>query len=132
MSPTILVVDDDADCLEQTRVMLEAAGYNVLTADGAKQAQALLGRSRPDAAILDLMLEEADGGFRLCHCIKRMDPEIPVLILTGVASETGMDFGATTPEERAWVRADALLAKPVRFEQLQRELQRLLKHPAAP
>ena len=30
------------------------------------------------------------------------------------------------PAERAWIKADAMLSKPVRFEQLRRELERLL------
>ncbi len=129
MTATILVVDDDIDYLEQARIMLEFGGYTVITAESVKQAEQILGRTRPDAAILDLMLEEADGGFRLCRRIKQIDSSIPVMIVTRVASETGMDFGAATPEERAWVKADALLSKPVRFEQLQRELLRLLKQP---
>ncbi len=38
-----------------------------------------------------------------------------------------MDFDAATDEERSWIKADAMLAKPIRFEQLKREIDRLLK-----
>jgi CheY-like chemotaxis protein len=63
----------------------------------------------------------------LCYRIKKQDPTIPVIMVTSVTSETGLDFDATTKEERSWIKADALLDKPVRFEQLQREMNRLLK-----
>jgi CheY-like chemotaxis protein len=131
MMPTILVVDDDADYLAQTQMMLASAGYTVVTADSVKAAKDLLATTRPDMAIVDLMLENADGGFQLCHHVKRLAPQTPVIIVTAVASETGINFGMTDPGDKAWIKADALLAKPVRFEQLQREIARLLKTPAA-
>jgi hypothetical protein len=37
-----------------------------------------------------------------------------------------MDFALASDNDRAWIRADALLAKPIRFEQLRREIDRLL------
>jgi CheY-like chemotaxis protein len=78
-------------------------------------------------AVIDLMMEEMDAGFTLCREIKKTYPGCPVVICTGVANETGMAFDAATEEERAWVKADALLDKPVRFEQLQREIERLIR-----
>ncbi|MDY0031764.1 MAG: response regulator, partial [FCB group bacterium] len=123
---TILVVDDDEDFLFQQKVQLEAAGYKVITAPGSKAARALLRTSRPDMAVIDLMMEEMDAGFTLCREIKKTYPDCPVVICTGVANETGMAFDAATDEERAWVKADALLDKPVRFEQLRREIERLI------
>lgn len=123
---TILVVDDDVDFLTQQRLQLEAAGYKVLTAEGQNKANAILATTRPDLAIVDLMMENMDGGFTLCHEIKKKDASIPVILVTAVASETGMEFDAATEEERSWVKADAMLAKPVRFEQLRREMERLL------
>lgn len=126
-APTVLVVDDDDDYLLQEKTMLEQAGYRVVTAESRAQAEELLQQLRPDLAVVDLMMEEIDAGFTLCYRIKQKDPAIPVILLTAVASETGMEFDAETAEERSWVRADAFLAKPVRFEQLKREADRLLE-----
>ncbi|MFO7975128.1 MAG: response regulator [Candidatus Hydrogenedentota bacterium] len=123
---TILVVDDDEDFLFQQKVQLEAAGYGVVTAKSSKEARSLLRANKPDMAVIDLMMEEMDAGFTLCRDIKKTYPECPVVICTGVTSETGMQFDAATDEERAWVKADALLDKPVRFEQLRREIERLV------
>ncbi len=127
MAKRILLVDDDVDFLTSTTMQLQAAGYEVVQADGVTNARQKLGSEPVDAAIIDLMMEEADGGFSLCFEMKQHDPTLPVIMVSAVTSETGIDFGAGTDEERAWIKADAFLAKPVRFEQLQGELDRLLK-----
>ncbi len=124
--PMVLVVDDDPDFRQQLRMQLEAAGYDVTTAEGETAADALLETMKPDLAILDLMMERADGGFALSYRLKRRYPDVPVLMVTGVQHETELDFTTDTPAERAWIKADAVLGKPVRFEQLKRELSRLL------
>jgi len=123
---TILIADDDQDFRLQLRIQLEGAGFEVLAAGGRLEAEALLQERHIDLAIVDLMMEEVDGGFALCHRIKRKDPSIPVILVTAVTSETGLEFDAATKEERSWVKADALVDKPVRFEQLTREIDRLL------
>jgi CheY-like chemotaxis protein len=124
---TILVVDDDVDFLFQISTFLEKAGFKVLGADGQKHAEETLGRVRPDLAVVDLMMENVDGGFALSYHIKKKDPSIPVIMVTAVTGETGMEFDAATDEERSWVKADAFLSKPVRFEQLLGEIDRLLR-----
>lgn len=124
---SILLVDDDQDFVFQLRSQLEAAGYTVTVANTAKDAVERLSEMRPDMAIVDLMMEKPDVGFTLCYRIKKKDASIPVIMVTSVTSETGLDFDASTKEERSWIKADALLDKPVRFEQLQREMNRLLK-----
>jgi CheY-like chemotaxis protein len=124
--PTVLLVDDDDDFLFQHRLQLEAAGFNVIAAQGQKPAEEVLARLRPDVAVVDVMMENPDAGFVLCHRIRKKDPSIPVILVTSVNSETGMDFDLATEEDRVWIKADAMLAKPIRFEQLLGEIDRLL------
>ena len=123
----ILVVDDDADQLEQLEVQLQAAGFDVVTADGYATGIEAFTVEQPDLVILDLMMEEPDAGFRLSYEIKKVTPEVPVIIVSAVTSRTGLEFDAVTDEERAWIKADAFLTKPIRFEQLRREIDRLAK-----
>ena len=123
----ILVIDDDQDFLLQQQLVLEAAGYRVTRADTRKEGERLLAECRPDALIVDLMIDENDDGFALCYRAKKQSPAMPVIMVTGVAAETGIEFESATPEERAWIKADVLLAKPIRAEQLLGELQRLLE-----
>ena len=123
---TILVVDDDIDFLIQTETVLKAQGFNVVKAESQSEAEELLKKIQPDLAILDLMMEHFDGGFALAYHIKKIDPDLPVIICSAVTSETGMKFDASTKEERSWIKADLFLSKPIRHEQLLREIKRLL------
>ena len=123
---TILFVDDDVDFIFQQRVAFEAAGYTVLEANSRTDAMEVLERSAPDVAVLDLMMEEKDCGFVLAHHVKRRSPQTPVILVTAVTAETGLTFGVIDETDRQWIKADVVLAKPVRFEQLQGEIERLL------
>lgn len=125
-SKTILVVDDEQEFREQEREYLEAEGYSVVEAEGRVHAHELLNQRHYDLALVDLMMEEADSGFVLAREIKRAHPDMPLIIITGVATEMGVEFDVSSEEERRWIKADALLAKPIRFEQLTREMNRLL------
>ncbi|MCC6153342.1 MAG: response regulator [Candidatus Hydrogenedentes bacterium] len=126
VTKTILVVDDEQEFREEEREFLEAEGYSVVEAEGRVHAHELLNQHHYDMALVDLMMEEADSGFVLAREIKRAHPEMPVIIITGVATEMGIEFDVSSEEERRWIKADALLAKPIRFEQLTREMNRLL------
>jgi CheY-like chemotaxis protein len=124
---TILVVDDDADYRFQQRVQLEAAGYKVIEAESEQSAIAVLDRERPSLAIIDLMMEQMDAGFTLCYYAKKKYSDLPIILVTAVTRETGLEFDATTTDERSWIKADVILDKPIRFDQLHREIERLLE-----
>ena len=126
----ILLVDDDIDFLAQMQTRLKALQYDVVTAEGQQEAEKTLAEIKPDLAILDLMMEQVDGGFALAYHLKQKYPDVPVILCTAVANETGIEFDASTDEERAWIKADVFLPKPVRFEQLIREMDRLLQEKA--
>jgi CheY-like chemotaxis protein len=125
--PVVLLVDDDDDFIFQQKVQLERAGFEVLTANGEDDARQVLAQRRPDLAVVDVMMDNPDSGFTLCYYIRKQDPTIPVVIVTSVISQTGLEFDVANEEHRSWIRADALLAKPIRFEQLKGEIDRLLQ-----
>lgn len=86
----ILLVDDDPDILDAVSVILEAQGYQVVTARDGIEALATLKAEKPDLMILDLLMPKMDG-FAVCKELK--DPRwakyagIPILILTSVREE---------------------------------------------
>jgi DNA-binding response OmpR family regulator len=123
---TILLVDDDVDLLTGLVFQLKRLGFSTVAAETQRDGERLIDETTPDIAVFDLMLEHLDAGFTLCHRMKRKHPETPVILLTGVTAETGLEFDNVTNDERSWVKADAMLAKPIRFEQLEREIGRLL------
>lgn len=124
---TILIVDDDEDFLLQLQMQLERDGFDVITAHGQDEAEERLDEIQPDLVICDLMMENMDAGFVLSHRIKRLSPDLPIIIVTGVTSETGMDFALANRNGRTWVKAEAVLAKPLRYEQLRAEIDKLAR-----
>jgi DNA-binding response OmpR family regulator len=123
----ILVVDDDPDIRDQVELVLKANGYDVTPADSAANAEESLISFQPDLAIVDLMMEQMDSGFVLCHQIKKLYPNMPVIMLTAVRASTGFGFDINTPEAKSWVKADCILDKPVRAEELLNSVQKLLR-----
>ncbi|RPJ80170.1 MAG: response regulator, partial [Acidobacteria bacterium] len=101
----ILIVDDDEDFLFQHRIQLENAGFKVEAAGSRTQAEQAISSFTPDLAILDLMMEHHDDGFVLSHHLKRRFPNLPVILVTAVTSETGLVFDPASPEERSWIGA---------------------------
>jgi DNA-binding response OmpR family regulator len=124
---TVLVADDDADYLFQMKIMLENAGFMVITADSQRLAEEIIESVRPDLAILDLMMEKDDSGFILSYKIKKRYPEVPVILATAVSQETGISFGLDAEEDRSWIKADLYLEKGIRQDQLLLEIEKLLK-----
>lgn len=124
---TILIVDDDADYLFQLKFQVEKMGFDVVTAESQREAENILKNIKPDLAILDLMMENEDSGFILSYKLKRMYPDIPVIIATAVSAETGVSFGISSEQERQWIKADLYLEKGIRPDQLHREILKLLK-----
>jgi len=122
----ILIVDDDPDMLEQVSSILTHAGFSVVSAQGQEEGEEALLSTIPDLAILDLMMEQMDSGFVLAHQIKRMYPHTPVIILTAVTAATGLEFSVGGQAGRSWIKADAVLDKPIRGEQLLLTVNKLL------
>ena len=120
MAKKILFVDDDIDLLEQDKVLLESKGYKVITAETGEEGWKLFQKEKPDAAVIDLIMEQMDSGFVLCHRIKKTElgKRIPVFILTSATYDTGFKFSASTNEEKEWIKCDGILNKPIVLEDL--------------
>ncbi|MCF8337763.1 MAG: response regulator [Bacteroidales bacterium] len=125
---TILIVDDDSDYLFQTKMLVEGFGYNTITAESQKEAEKIIATTKPDLAIIDLMMENEDSGFILSYKMKKNYPDVPIIIATAVTAETGMSFDINSEEDRKWIKADQFIDKGIRNDQLEREIKRLLNH----
>jgi CheY-like chemotaxis protein len=125
-SKKVLLVDDDDVVLEQLSLIFEADEFQVKTAGSRAEGEDALLGYHPDLCVFDMMMEEMDAGLVLSNTAKRIYPEVPVILLTAVVAATGMDFRPKSNAARAWVKADTILDKPVRPEQLREEVQRLL------
>ena len=84
----ILIAEDDEDVLNILGRMLEEAGYDVLTATDGLEALNLMGGSGPavDLLITDIRMPRM-GGLALGDQVEARHPDLPILYITGYASE---------------------------------------------
>jgi DNA-binding NtrC family response regulator len=78
----LLLVDDDEDFCRLMSKRLSGEGYEVAWSTQGLGIEDLIQKIRPAAVILDLQLRETEGLIVLEN-IRKLDPELPVIILTG-------------------------------------------------
>jgi two-component system nitrogen regulation response regulator NtrX len=84
MALEVLVVDDEADIRELVSGVLEDEGYKVRTAADSSAALEAVEERRPSLALLDVWLQGSRlDGLQLLQELKRRDPTIPVLMISG-------------------------------------------------
>ncbi len=113
---TVLLVEDNEDARRMLAAHLEASGYSVLEADNGIDGLALAHEARPGLAILDIGLPGLDG-YQLAARLRADAATRPMrlIALTG--------YGQASDRERALEAGfDAHLVKPVKFDELAREL----------
>ena len=81
--PVILCVDDEENPLVLRKLVLEKAGYEVLTAQSAKQAWEVICSSPVDLVLSDHLMP-AMTGAELAKQVKAQFPNLPVVLLSGV------------------------------------------------
>ena len=114
MSRTIPIVEDSADIREILRITLSDAGFVVVAAGTAREAmQKLEQLSRLDLVLADFNLPD---GKHLVPDLKKIRPELPVIVLSGDAYSA----------RAALPQADAVLSKPLTGTSLVKEVRRLL------
>jgi CheY-like chemotaxis protein len=125
----ILLADDDPDLLEENKILFEAKGYKVVTAESGKEGWDKFSISKPDAAVIDLIMEEHDSGFILSHKIKSDShgKNIPVFLLTSATYLTGFKFGSYTSEEKEWLKCDEIINKPIVIDDLVMKIESYFK-----
>lgn len=124
----ILVVDDDLDFIEISKLSLEGQGYQILSAFNAKEGWKMVEKQKPDLISMDLMMERLDSGMALSQKIKG-HPQytaIPILMLTSIARDTGMDFTPRTGEDLRKLNVDDFRSKPIKVHVLLEKVEKLL------
>ena len=115
-APLVLLVDDDADCLELARHALQAQGYRVACCFDPEEALAGMAREKPAVVVTDLVMGRLHAGFDL---VRRMAGDealrgIPVILQTGVSTQHGFDFRPRGEADLAAMGVAAFLEKPTR------------------
>ena len=126
MAKRILIIDDDVDFVDLNKAVLVNNGFEVETAFSAREGMDKVQFDAPDLILLDLMLEKHDTGFSFAKSIKA-DPrykDIPVLMISAVASETGYEF--SQEQDGYWMKTDGFVPKPVEPDVLMQKINALL------
>lgn len=93
----LLLIDDEEGYVTILAKRLAKRNFLVKTALSGVEAIRILRSESFDLAVLDLKMEDMDG-IEVLKVFKAMEPQMPVIILTGHGSETaareGMEFGA--------------------------------------
>lgn len=124
----VLLVDDDAAFLTATSLVLRDAGYEVVTAADGPAGLAAAREHKPDAVVVDVIMNRPDEGFALARAI-RADADladVKMLLLTAVGQQYQMLF---EPDE-LWLPVEKVLEKPIAADELVGELSALLAPPA--
>lgn len=106
--PFVLLVDDHEPTLSKLREVVQAAGYECVTASSASEALVLCDKRRPTLVVTDLSMPMLDGQG-LARWLRARFPAVPILLLTGevLDAETECDFRRTFA---------AVLTKPLQVE----------------
>ena len=87
----ILVVDDDAQCLENAASILEEGGFATLRARSGYEAVELLARERVDVVLTDVVMKGMSGFEVVMHAMKA-DPDAICIVMTSFGSlESAID-----------------------------------------
>ena len=110
----ILVIDDERPTLSMFRLLLGAYGYVVLTAENGNAGIELFRQERPVLVFTDIKMPGLDG-LEVLRRIKRIDPEVPIVVITG-HGDTDL------ARQAADMAATAFIHKPIQRKALEEAL----------
>ena len=114
----ILLVEDEAPTAQMVQFYLEREGFRVVIAGDGPAGEASFQQTKPDLAILDVMLPGFDG-LELCRRVRQRS-NLPILMLTARAEDNDKAIGLG-------IGADDYLAKPFSPTELIARVKALLR-----
>jgi DNA-binding response OmpR family regulator len=109
---TILYIEDDPDFQEAVSTILEAGGFRVVRASSGEEGLRAYRTERPDAVLVDLMMEEVDAGIILIRELRAARENVPVMLLSSLGQELSQS------KEYSQLGIAAVLQKPVKGDTL--------------
>ena len=118
---TILIIDDDADIRASIRIVLEAAGFSVGEAGDGKEGLKIAEEVKPDAVIVDLMMESVDAGSKVSSQLKEDGFKGPIYLLSAAGDTVKYNIDAKE------LGLAGIFQKPIKHEVLINTLKKALK-----
>jgi two-component system, cell cycle sensor histidine kinase and response regulator CckA len=108
---TVLLVEDESGVRRAGARILESAGYTVLQASDAAEAERLFGLSDVDVLVTDVIMPGGKSGKQLADDLSRRCPDLPVVFVSGYGSEAIAERGVLPA-------STSLLEKPFTADEL--------------
>ncbi len=109
MKETILLIEDDEALAQLVQLLLERAGYQVLTAGNGEDGLELSRETPPDLILLDILMPDMDG-WHVYEALRRIT-DAPILFLTALGDEHNVAYGLG-------LGADDYIVKPFGYKEL--------------
>lgn len=121
MARRILIVDDEPDICEILRFNLEMEGYDVMTAEGAEEAQGIVNAKPMDLILLDVMMT-SKSGFEWARELKAnpKTKDIPIIFCTAKTMEEDLLQGFA-------LGSDDYICKPFRISEVKARVKAVLR-----
>lgn len=109
--PVIVIVDDDADFLEEIEEVLRSSGYEVKTVSDPRAAVRVIQQTRPYTVLLDLKMDEKDG-FEITRELSENPATagVPVVIMTGYCNEEQLEQLKSSGVVRSFLTKPVLIS----------------------
>lgn len=89
---TVLCIDDEPSAIETRRLLLESDGYQVIDASTGEEGLRIFQSNKIDVVVVDYWMSEMNG-LVVAQEIKRLDPAMPVIMLSGLPELPGEAVG---------------------------------------
>jgi CheY-like chemotaxis protein len=117
MTPKCLLVDDDSSFLMLMKTAVQQFGFEIITAQDGDEGFAAFREHHPDLVVSDIHMPNRNGLMLLAD-IKSMNPDIPVILVTGL-----LHLKAVLNMES--VKPDLYMEKPFTLDQLKQAIDSL-------
>ncbi|KGJ93561.1 sigma-54-dependent transcriptional regulator [Colwellia psychrerythraea] len=135
MKQNILLVDDDLDILSALKILLVPEGYNVNLCQTPESAVAAIKKTQFDLILMDLNYSldttSGDEGIKLIESIRKLDEELPIVVMTGWATVevavSTMQNGANDFIQKPWDvdRLINIICNQIKLAQSEKNTQKL-------
>ena len=124
----ILLVDDDIDYVEATSAILEANGYEVVTAYDGKEGFEMAKSEVPQVILVDLMMNTINEGYDLVRNIRSDErfKNTPLVMISSAHQHETFKNANFVPDE-VWFPIDTFMDKPVDKDALLKYISKMLK-----
>jgi DNA-binding NtrC family response regulator len=115
----VLVVDDEPIVLKSCRLVIEAEGWEMISASSVAEALSILESMTPELLLVDVKMPVHDGMY-LMRKVREKRPGIPIIVMSGYAT-------GETIKEAEGLGAAIFLPKPFTPDELADTLRSVAK-----